>query len=223
MRKGDPLLKRIRVLLVDDHKIVRQGMRHLLELDEGIKVVGEAENGEEALASATATKPDVVLMDVRIPGESGIEVTRHLKSLDPTIEVIILTSYAEEYVSQAIEAGASGYLLKSVDYKELCSAIRAVCRGEVVIDRTLGRDLFHRFASLSRESKRAHLSDRQLEVLQLLAAGLSRREISERLFLSETTVKREFSQLFDKLGVSSGAHAVSEAHRRGLIRLPNDR
>lgn len=211
------------MLLVDDHKIFRQGMRHLLELDEGFKVVGEAEKGEEALASATATKPDVVLMDVRIPGKSGIEVTRQLKSLDPNIEVIVLTSYTEEYVSQAIEAGASGYLLKSIDYKDLCSAIRAIVNGEVVIDRTLGRDLFHRFASLSRESKRAHLSDRQIEVLQLLSDGLSRREISRQLSFSDTTVKRELTQIFDKLGVTSRGRAISEAHRRGLIGPPPDR
>lgn len=207
---------------MDDHKIVRQGMRHLLELDEGIEVVGEAESGEEAIASPAATRPDVVLMDVRIPGMDGIEVTRHLKRTSPTPEVIMLTSYAEEYVSEAIEAGASGYLLKSVDYKELCTAIRAVCGGEVVIDRSLGRDLFQRFASLSRASKRAHLTERQLDILGLLAAGLGRRDISNRLFVSETTVKRELSQIFDKLGVKSRTHAISEAHRRGLIRPPGD-
>lgn len=134
--------KKIRVLLVDDHKVVRQGIRHLLELDEGIEVVGGAETGEEALSEAYLRRPDVVLMDIRIPGLDGIEATRQLKQTFPDMEVIMLTSYAKEYVSQAIEAGASGYLLKSVDYKELSQTIRAVHAGEMVIDPSLGPDRF---------------------------------------------------------------------------------
>jgi len=210
-------VKKIRVLLVDDHKIVRQGMRHLLELDEGMEVVGEAETGEEALSHATLANPDVILMDIRIPGMDGIEATRELKRTSPDIEVIMLTSYADDYVSEAIEAGASGYLLKSVDYEELSQAIRAVHAGEVAIDRSLGRDLFHRFADLTRTSRQAHLSNRQLQILELLSSGTSRKEIGARLFLSDTTVKREIRHIFDKLGVDSTAHAIAEAYRRRLL------
>lgn len=210
-------MKKIRVLLVDDHKIMRQGMRHLLELDEGIEVVGEAETGEEALSQAHLTYPDVVLMDIRIPRLDGIEATRQLKQAYPDMDIIMLTSYAQDYVPEAIEAGASGYLLKSVDYKELSQAIRAVHAGEAIIDRSLGRDLFGRFADLIRASKEVNLSDRELEILRLLASGMNSKEIAAHVFISDSTVKRELRHIFNKLGVDTRAHAVAEAYRRRLI------
>ncbi|RLC94753.1 MAG: DNA-binding response regulator [Chloroflexi bacterium] len=210
-------MTKIRVLLVDDHKIMRQGMRHLLELDEGIEVVGEAETGEDALAEADLKRPDVVLMDIRIPGMDGIEATRQLKRAYPDMDVVMLTSYADDYVPEAIEAGASGYLLKSVDYGELSRAIRAVRAGEAIIDRSLGRELFRRFADLSRASKEADLSGRERDILRLLASGLNAKEIAGQIFVSHATVKRDLRQIMRKLNVESRTHAIAEAHRRKLI------
>jgi len=210
-------MRKIRVLMVDDHKIMRQGMRRLLELDNGIEVVGEAETGEEALAEVANKSPDIVLMDIRIPGIDGIEATRRLKRSHPEVEVIMLTSYVEEYVPEAIEAGASGYLLKSVGYDELSQAIRAVHAGEAIIDRSLGRELFRRFADLTRAAKQPTLSDRELEILSLLASGMSGKQIAARLFMSDTTVKRELRHIFNKLGVDNRAQAIAEAYRRKLL------
>lgn len=211
------MTKRIRVLLVDDHQIVRQGIRLLLELDEGIEVVGEAATGEEALIRARATSPDIVLMDIRVPGMDGIEATRQLKQAHPDIDVIMLTSYAEEYVPEAIRAGASGYLLKSVSHDELSKAIRGVCAGESVIDRSLGRDLFRRLAEMPTPHKSTTLTDRELEVLHLLASGMSARDITAQLFISETTLKRELRHIFNKLGVDNRSQAIAEACKRKLI------
>ena len=201
--KEHPGQSKIRVLLVEDHKIVRQGIRRLLEVDEGIEVVGEASTGEEALIQARATSPNIVLMDIRVPGMDGIEATEHLKQAHADVEVIMLTSYAEEYVAEAIRAGAAGYLLKSVSHEELSQAIRAVHAGESVIDRSLGRDLFRRFADLTQAASGAALTDRELEVLRFLAAGKTGNEIAAELFIGETTLKRELRHIFNKLGVNS--------------------
>jgi NarL family two-component system response regulator LiaR len=210
-------MRKIRVLMVDDHKIMRQGMRRLLELDDDIEVVGEAETGEEALAEVAAKSPDIVLMDIRIPGIDGIEATRRVKRSYPEVEVIILTSYVEEYVPEAIEAGAAGYLSKSVGYEELSQAIRAVHAGEAIIDRSLGRELFHRFAELTRASKEPTLSDRELEILSLLASGMSGKQVAVRLFTSDTTIKRELRHIFNKLGVDNRAQAIAETYKRKLL------
>ena len=215
-------MKKIKVLLVDDHRIMREGIRRLLDLDEAMEVVGEAETGEEALAQAQLTHPDIVLMDIRIPGMDGIEATRRLRTDCPGIQVIMLTSYAEEYVAEAIQAGAAGYMLKSIGHEELCQAIRRVSAGESVIDRTLSRDLFRRFASLTSEdhgpSKRDVLSDHELHILECLASGMKGKEIAAQLFISETALKRYLRRIFDKLGVDSRVHAIAEAYRRGLLK-----
>ena len=210
-------MRKVRILIVDDHRIMRQGMRHLLELDGEIEVVGEAETGEEALTKTRSTDPDVILMDIRIPGMDGIEATRQLKQSFPDTDVIMLTSYADEYVPEAIEAGASGYLLKNIDYKDLSQAIRAVRAGEAIIDRSLSRDVLRRFADLARASKEGYLSHRELEILRFLASGMTSRQIASHIFVSESTVKRQLRGILRKLGVDSRAHAVAEAHRRKLI------
>lgn len=210
-------MQRVRVLLVDDHKILRQGMRRLLELDEGIEVVGEAESGEQALALAASASPNVVLMDIRIPDTDGIEATKQIRKSHPEINVIILTSYGDEYLEEAVEAGAAGYLLKSVGHDELTQAVRAVSEGEAVIDRSLGREFLRRFADLTRVRKQDVLSDRQVDVLRLLAAGLSSKDITERLFISNTTLKRELRHIFARLGVDKRTQAIAEAYRRRLI------
>ncbi len=210
-------MKRLRVLLVDDHKVVRQGIAHLLQLDEGIEVVGEAETGQDALAEADLKRPDVVLMDIRIPGMDGIEATRRLKKAFPDMDIIMLTSYADEYVPEAIEAGASGYLLKSVDYNELSQAIRAVHAGETVFDRSLGREFLGRFADLAHKSKEATLSEREMDILRLLASGTSGGEIAAQLSMTSTALKRHLRHIFNKLGVENRAHAIAEAYRRKLL------
>jgi NarL family two-component system response regulator LiaR len=210
-------MKRLRVLLVDDHKVVRQGIAHLLELDEGIEVVGEAETGEDALAEANLKRPDVVLMDIRIPGMDGIEATRQLKKAHPDMDVVMLTSYADDYVPEAIEAGASGYLLKSVDYNELSQAIRAVHAGETVIDRSLSRESLGRFADLIRATKEADLSDRELDILRLLASGASGADAAAQLSITSTALKRHLRHIFNKLGVENRVHAIAEGYRRKLL------
>jgi DNA-binding NarL/FixJ family response regulator len=207
----------IRILLVDDHKIFRQGMRRLLELDDGVVVVGEADDGERALAEAQLKSPDVVLMDVRITGIDGVETTRRLKQAHPEVNVIMLTSYAEEYVPEAIEAGASGYLLKSVSHEELSAAIRSVYLGESVIDRSLSRDLFRRFGELRRANKESILSSREVEIMRLLASGVSGKCVAARLSISDTTLKREMRHIFARLGVETRAQAIAEACRHGLL------
>ena len=210
-------MKKTRVLLVDDHMIVREGMRRLLEVDAGIEVVGEASSGEEALVLVRSASPDVVLMDIRLRGMEGIAATRQIKKAHPHIEVIVLTSYADEYLSEAIEAGASGYLVKSVGSRELRSAIQAVRSGETIVDRSLGRELFARFGEMARASKGADLSDRELEIVTFLASGLSGKDIAARLFISETTLKRELRHIYEKLGVSTRAQVVGEAYKRNLL------
>jgi len=210
-------VKKIRVLLVDDHKIIRQGIRRLLELDEGIEVVGEAETGEAALAEVATVAPDVVLMDIRLSGMDGIEVTRQLKQACSEIKVIVLSSYTEDYVPEAIEAGALGYLLKSVSYEELSQAIRSVYAGQATIDGSLVGDLFRRVAELGQAGKDAGLSQRQLQILRLLASGLGNKEITGELFISSTTLKRELRHIFNKLGASTRAQAVAEAYKRRLL------
>lgn len=210
-------MKKIRVLLVDDHKIIRQGIRRLLELDEGIEVVGEAETGEAALAEVATVAPDVVLMDIRLSGMDGIEATRQLKQAYSEIKVIVLSSYTEDYVPEAIEAGALGYLLKSVSYEELSQAIRSVHAGQATIDGSLVGDLFRRVAELGQAGKDAGLSQRQLQVLRLLASGLGNKEITGELFISSTTLKRELRHIFNKLGASTRAQAVAEAYKRRLL------
>ncbi|MDM7998634.1 MAG: response regulator transcription factor [Dehalococcoidia bacterium] len=207
---------KIRLLLVDDHRILRQGMRRLLDLDTGLEVVGEAESGYEALAQVRLCRPDIVLMDIRIPGLDGIETTRRLKQEYPKIGVIILTSYTGEYLPQAIEAGASGYLLKNVSYEELSRCIRAVKAGEVVVDRSLGPELFRQFAALSGGTK-ARLSQRELSVLRLLAAGRNTREIAAELFISETTLKRDLRSIYAKLNAHNRAEAIARGYEHKLL------
>jgi len=209
----------IRVLLVDDHPVVRQGLRRMLELEEGIEVVGEAASGEEALAKIEATSPDIVLMDIKMPGVNGIEVIRQVREHYPETNFIVLTLYGDQYLTQAIEAGATGYLVKDVGGEELIRAIRVVHRGQSAIHPSLSRELFDEFASLAKgkRSRRPLLSPREMDMIRLIAAGATNKEIAGQLFLSETTVKRGVSGIFDKLGAKDRAEAVAEAYKRGLL------
>ena len=204
----------IRVLIVDDHQVVREGLQHMLKLEEDIQVVGEATNMEEALTQAELLSPDIVLMDIKMPEKDGIEATRRLKERQPACKVIMLTLY-EEYLTQAIEAGAEGYLLKDVKREELVSAIRAVQQGRTPLS-PLSRESLTEFATLI-SAGRSYLTERELAILRLIANGTTTNEIGAQLFLSQATIKRDTRRIFDKLGVHNRSEAVAEAYKRKLI------
>lgn len=205
----------VRVLLVDDHQVVRDGLRHMLGLQDDIRVIGEAANMEEALQQAELHSPDVVLMDIKMPGVDGIEAVRRLKEKRPDCHIIMLTLY-EEYVTEAIEAGATGYLLKDIKREELVQAIRAVQQGRAPLS-PLSRELLTEFSNLMKGAERSHLSERELEVLRLIASGATTKEIGSQLFLSEATVKRDVQHIFEKLDVRNRSEAIAEAYKRKLI------
>lgn len=209
---------KIKILIVDDHNVVREGLRRILELDGTMEVIGEAKSGAEAISRAIALSPDVVIMDLKMPGMDGITATKEMKQRLPRTQVLVLTLYAEDYVEEALEAGASGYLLKDSDCKLITMAIRQVHEGLNPIAPSLTRQL------ISDLNKRAEynslaLTERQTEMLQLIAEGVSSKEIGARFFISPSTVKREVRHIFDKLGVNDRAHAVSIAIKRKLIKV----
>ena len=207
----------VNVLIVDDHQVVREGLRRILELDGSIKVVGEAEDGEDAISRAVQLQPDVIVMDLKMPGMDGISATREIKSRLPNVNILVLTLYAEDFVRQAIEAGASGYMLKDSDSEQISKAVHQVHEGLSPIAPSLSRGLVVEFAALSRSSRSAVLTRRQAEILRLIADGVSSREISSGLFVSASTVKREIRNIFNKLGVNDRSHAVSLALKKQLI------
>ncbi len=209
----------VRVLLVDDHQVVREGLQRMLELDEGIQVVGQAASGEEALVKGQELSPDVILMDIKMPGIGGIEAIRQLKGNQPALNIIVLTAYGDQYLAEAIEVGAVGYLVKDASYEELNRAIRAARQGQSPLAPSVARTLFARYAALAKEKTayRSDLSGRQLEILRLIADGATNKEIAAQLFLSYATVKREISSIFAKLEVESRSKAVFEAYKRKLV------
>lgn len=209
--------KTIKVLIVDDHKVVREGLRRILDMESGIEVVGEAGDGHEAIKQSLALNPDVVTMDLKMPGMDGIAATSELKKIRPGVAVIIFTLYADDLVKQAIEGGASGYILKTSETAEITSAIREAHNGLCPITPSLTRDLVLEFARLSRGGRSSTLTKRQTEILGLIADGITSKEISERLFISTSTVKREIRQILVRLNVADRAQAVSEALKQKLI------
>lgn len=215
----DPLPSRppVRVLLVDDHAVVRQGLRLFLGLDSGIEVVGEAANGEEALAEAARLSPDVVVMDLMMPVMDGIQATRLLRRAHPDTEVIALTSTLEEHkVNGAIEAGAVSYMLKDASSDTLADAIHAAARGEVRLHPEAARRLVRDFRS---PDMRESLTPKEVIVLQLIARGRSNRDIAGDQGVTEATVKTHVSRLLGKLGLESRTQAALYALRHGLARL----
>lgn len=204
----------IRVLIVDDHPVVRDGLRGMFANENGFEVVGEAENGKDAVARAMAFHPDVVLMDLRMPEMDGVSAIRLLAEKGSPSRVLVLTTFdTDSDVLPAIEAGATGYLLKDAPREELLKAVRAASRGEAVLSPTVGTRLLDQVRQPVRES----VSERELEVLQLVAAGSTNREIAERLFISEATVKTHLLHLYAKLGVNDRAAAVGAGFERGLL------
>jgi len=215
----------IRVLLCDDQALVRSGFRMILEAREEIEVVGEAEDGAQALDLAWRHRPDVVLMDVRMPRLDGVEATRRLVESGSDARVLILTTFdLDEYVYEALRAGASGFLLKDVQPAQLVDAVRVVARGDALLAPTVTRRLLDRFAHTLPGSPEppppelSSLSEREREVLGLLAGGLSNAELAERLFLSETTIKTHVSSILRKLGLRDRVQAVVLAYQAGLVR-----
>lgn len=215
--------QRIRVLTVDDHAVVRAGVRQLLESQTGVVVVGEAAGGQEALEQAAALKPDVVLMDIAMPGMTGLEAARLLRELCPDVKVLILTMHEDDgYFFHALRAGAAGYILKEASPTELVSAIRVVCGGGVYFYPTLARRLLDDYLSLSessgsREAPSAGLTEREQQVLRLTAAGHTSRQIAELLYLSPRTVERHRTNIMSKLNLHNRASLIRYAVSRGLI------
>lgn len=209
----------IKVLLVDDHEMVRIGLAAVLGTEEGIEVVGEAGNGQEGLRLAKAYEPDVVLMDLVMDGMDGIETTRRLLEQQPECRVIVLTSFLDdEKMYPVIEAGAFSYLLKTSRANEIADAIRAAARGQSVLESQVASKMMNRFRKPAQSEAQPHeeLTDREMEVLQLIAQGKSNQEIADELFIGIKTVKYHLTNMFGKLGVEDRTQAAIYAHRNGL-------
>ncbi|GLY79653.1 response regulator [Actinoallomurus iriomotensis] len=215
----------IRVLVADDQDLVRAGFCMIIDTRDDLEVVGEAGDGEEAVRLAERLRPDVVLMDVRMPGTNGIEATRRLTAAEHPPKVIILTTFdLDEPMYAALRAGASGFLLKDVRPNELADAIRVVASGEALLAPTVTRRLLDRFVptladdQVVRPAELAELTDRELEVLTLVARAASNAEIARRLVVTEATVKTHVSAILRKLNVPDRVHAVVAAYDLGLVR-----
>jgi len=210
--------KLIRVLIVDDHQVVREGLRRMLETERDIKVIGEAVSGDEAVSKSLSLSPDVVTMDLKMPGKDGITAIKEIKQSNPGVDVLMLTLYAEDFVREALAAGASGYLLKDNDCEQIVSAIRQVSAGLCPIAPSLTRDLVSELSQINRHSQSSILTRRQKEILQMIADGVHCKEIGEKLFISTSTVKREIRQILLRLDAGDRAQAVSEAIKRGILK-----
>jgi DNA-binding NarL/FixJ family response regulator len=211
----------IRVLLVDDQPLVRAGLRTLLDEEADIEVVGDAANGEEGIAAVAALSPDVVLMDIRMPVLDGLEATRRITAAGCPARIVILTTFdLDEYVFQALRAGASGFLLKDATSDDIVRAVRVAAAGDALLAPSVTRRLIERFSGHAPNADAPHLrqlTEREREVLLLIARGLSNSEIAVRLFLGETTVKTHVAHLLDKLELRDRVQAVVLAYESGLI------
>ncbi len=208
----------IRIVVADDHPIVRAGIVGLLETAEGIEVVGEAADGAEAVALAESERPDLVLMDLRMPGVDGASATASIVAAGHGTRVLVLTTYeTDDHILEAIEAGASGYLLKAAPQAEILAGIRAVAAGETVLAPSIAAKLVSRVRADAASAPVPSLSPREREVLALVAAGRSNPEIARTLYLGEATVKTHLLHVFEKLGVNDRTRAVTRAMELGLL------
>jgi len=221
-------MRKIRLLLADDHAVVRQGTRELLEREPDLKVVGEAATGREAVRLTRDLRPDVVIMDVRMPDLSGLEATRRIRELDLPSHVLVLTAYDDdEYVFALLQAGAAGYLLKTAPIREVVQAVRQVHAGQSPLDPAVAHKVVRQLADgrprLRREWTTGgpdRLTEREIQVLEVIAQGkTSNREIAEALVISERTVQTHLSNIFSKMKVSSRTEAVLAALRQGWVSL----
>lgn len=213
-------MARQRILIVDDHEVVRLGLRSLLDRHPDFEVVAEAANGREAIEKVDAYQPDVVVLDIRLPGMSGVEVCQQITEKHPDMHVIMLTSYAEdEMLFAAIRAGAAGYVLKQIGGDDLTRAIERVGRGEALLDPTLTQRVFEEVRKAQREEEAsafAELTNQEMQVLQLVSEGKTNREIAEALYLGEGTVRNYVSNILGKLGVANRAEAAAYAVQHNL-------
>ncbi len=222
------MAERIRIILVDDHVILRQGTAELLRHEPDIDVVGEAGDGQAAIDLVGIHRPHIVVMDVRMPGTSGVEATRHIRETWPDVQVLILTAHDDDqYVFSLLEAGASGYLLKNAPITELVKAIRQVHAGESPLAPSIARKIVARMTAAALRTPASggeaamveELTERELAVLQLVAQGMSNRAAGEALFISDRTVQAHLTNIYAKLGVTTRLDAVMTAIRKGLLTL----
>ena len=210
-------MDRISVLIVDDHAVVRQGLRTFLDLQEDIEVVGETGTGVEAVEQVLRLVPDVVLMDLMMPEMDGIEATRRIRTVSPSTQVIVLTSFGEdEQVFPSIKAGALGYLLKNVSPADLVTAIQAAHRGEAHLDPEIAKKLMDELSAKEKQPVPDDLTERELMVLRLISRGMSNREIATELVISEKTVKTHVSNILSKLHLADRTRAAIYALKAGL-------
>jgi DNA-binding NarL/FixJ family response regulator len=220
------MTQEIRLVLADDHAVVRSGTRELLEQQPDLKIIGEASDGNEAVRLAGELQPDVMVMDVRMPAMSGVEATRQIKASYPNVKVLVLTAHDDdEYVFALLQAGANGYLLKTAEIEELVRAIRTVAAGKSALAPEVTGKVVAQFTSgkslpeVLTETQENYdgLTDRELDILRLVGQGLSNKQIGKRLFISDRTVQAHLSNIFSKLNVSSRTEAVMHAVRKGWI------
>ena len=209
----------IKVMIVDDHNLVREGLKAVFDQGDEIDVVGEAGSGEEAIEMVNKVKPDVILMDISMPGMNGIQATKLIRDAHPDAKIVILTMLDQEgYVYEAIKAGATGYMLKSTSSDELVNAIQTVNEGKALLHPDATAQLLKEFVTLAQNKAKDYgLSNREMEVLQLLSEGNTNKEIAKALWISEQTVKTHVAHIFDKLGTSDRTETVAQALRSGLV------
>jgi two-component system, NarL family, response regulator LiaR len=213
-----------RILIADDHAMLREGMHELLEQEKDFDLVGEAADGEEAVKLAGELKPDIVIMDIVMPKLNGVEATKQIKQVSPVTAILILTAYSDiRYIIGLLEVGACGYLLKNSPGKDVVKAIREIRAGESVLDPEVTRKLVQRLASLSKTQDErevtGQLTSRETEILKWASQGLSNKEMSEKLFISLRTVKAHMTNIFNKLGCSSRTDAIIKGLKQGYISL----
>ncbi len=216
-------MKRIKILLAEDHVLVRQSLRDYLEKEDDLEVIGEAGDGEELVALAQQLNPDIIIMDVAMPKLNGIKATKKIKAMNLPVPILILTAYdIDQYIFSLIEAGAAGYLLKDIDGEELKEGIRRVSKGDSVLHPTVARKLMERFRTNSKSQDMRSfeiLTDREIETLELAAQGKSNKEIADHLNVTVHTVESHLGHIFNKLGVGSRTEAVVLALKKGWIGL----
>jgi two-component system, NarL family, response regulator DevR len=212
-----------RLMIVDDHEVVRMGLRAALEIEDDFTVVAEASDGQQAIDRARVQHPDIVLMDVRMDGMDGIEACREIRSEFPEIKVLMLTSFAEEEtVVAALLAGAAGYVLKNVPRTRLLESLRSVARGESLLDSAVTRNVLDKLMTGKPKKDEDNLTEREREVLALIAEGATNKEIAARLVVSENTARNHVSHILSKLGFSRRSEAAAYAVRKGLVKSDDD-
>jgi DNA-binding NarL/FixJ family response regulator len=208
----------IRVLIVDDHIVVRKGIRMIVETEPTMRIIGEAKDGQEAVRQVKGLRPDVILMDLVLPQEDGIEAIIKIRRIDPNVKIIVLTTFEDSIrINAAMEAGADGYLLKDADGEVLLQAIQAVRQGDMPLHPRVARQLFKGMTQQVDANGNGHLTEREKEVLQLVTRGMSNKAVAQVLHLSEGTVKVHISNILGKLNVSSRTEAAVRASQMGLV------